>query len=129
MVLYITGTFIFTTLFILLSLTSALGDAQLLVFVIVIPLPLFFAQTIYGTKGLTAWVAIGIAWAFFSAFTVIICPLYESRVALGMVFKGLIKVSLPAISYFYEYLLNDVRGRIFSYAVPDVLWFPSKCLS
>lgn len=67
-------------------------DDQLFVFIIVIPLPLFFAQTIYGTKGLTAWVVIGILWAFLSAFTVVIYPLYESRVALGMVLRGLIKV-------------------------------------
>ncbi|KAF8505220.1 urea transporter [Gautieria morchelliformis] len=63
----------------------------LLVFIIVIPLPLFFAQTIYGAKGLTAWVTIGILWAFLSAFTVIIYPLYESRVALGMVLRGMVK--------------------------------------
>ncbi|KIJ49246.1 hypothetical protein M422DRAFT_777727 [Sphaerobolus stellatus SS14] len=63
----------------------------LIVFIILIPLPLFFAQTVYGTKGFTAWVAIGIAWAFVSAFTVVIYPLYESREALLMVSKGILK--------------------------------------
>jgi len=66
---------------------------KLLIFIIIIPLPLFFAQTIYGTKGLTAWVSIGIAWAFGSAFTVVIYPLWESRVALLLVGKGIVKVS------------------------------------
>jgi len=63
----------------------------LLIFIIIIPLPLFFAQTIYGAKGLAAWVSIGIAWAFGSAFTVVIYPLWESRTALLMVGKGVIK--------------------------------------
>lgn len=60
--------------------------------IILIPLPLFFAETIYGVKGLSAWVCIGIIWAFCSAFTVVIYPLYESREALLMVSKGVIKV-------------------------------------
>ncbi|KAF8518646.1 urea transporter [Hysterangium stoloniferum] len=63
----------------------------LVIFIILIPLPLFFAQTIYGVKGLAAWVTIGIIWAFLSAFTVVIYPLYESRVALTMVARGVIK--------------------------------------
>ncbi|THH08672.1 hypothetical protein EW145_g2548 [Phellinidium pouzarii] len=64
----------------------------LLVMIIIIPLPLFFAQTIYGVRGLGAWVIIGIVWAFCSAFTVVIYPLYESRAALLMVSKGLVKL-------------------------------------
>ncbi|KAF8587633.1 Na+/solute symporter [Ramaria rubella] len=63
----------------------------LFVFIIIVPLPLFFAQTIFGVGGLTAWVMVGIIWAFISAFTVVIYPLYESRVALNMVMEGLIK--------------------------------------
>jgi hypothetical protein len=71
--------------------------AQLLVFIIIVPLPLFFAQTIYGVRGLTAWVVIGILWAFVSAFTVIMFPLYESREAMGMVLRGVVKVrSFPS---------------------------------
>lgn len=60
--------------------------------IIIIPLPLFFAQTVYGVRGLTAWVVIGIIWAFISAFSVVIYPLWESREALGLVGKGMIKV-------------------------------------
>jgi uncharacterized membrane protein YwaF len=40
----------------------------------------FFAQTIYGVRGLTAWVVIGILWTFCSAFAVVLYPLYESRI-------------------------------------------------
>jgi len=59
--------------------------------IILIPLPLFFAQTIFGVRGLEAYVIIGIIWTFCSAFTVVIYPLYESRVALLMVLKGIVK--------------------------------------
>jgi len=51
-----------------------------LIYLIIIPLPLFFAQTIYGVRGLTAWVVIGILWTFCSAFAVVLYPLYESRI-------------------------------------------------
>ncbi|KAI0075620.1 urea transporter [Panus rudis PR-1116 ss-1] len=62
-----------------------------LILLIIIPLPLFFAQTVYGVRGLEAWVVIGMIWAFFSAFTVVIYPLWESRVALAQISKGIIK--------------------------------------
>jgi SSS family transporter len=62
-----------------------------LVMIILIPLPLFFAHTVYGTKGLTAWVVIGIIWTFLSAFCVVLYPLYESRVAIGQIIRGMIK--------------------------------------
>ena len=60
---------------------------------IIIPLPLFFAQTVYGVGGLTAWVVIGMIWAFCSAIAVVLYPLYESRQALSMIGRGIIKVS------------------------------------
>ncbi|EJD07865.1 urea transporter [Fomitiporia mediterranea MF3/22] len=63
----------------------------LLVMIILVPLPLFFAQTIFGVRGFEAWVTIGIIWTFCSAFTVVIYPLYESREALFMVSRGVIK--------------------------------------
>jgi urea-proton symporter len=59
---------------------------------ILIPLPLFFASTIYGVGGLTAWVVIGILWCFCSAFTVVLYPLWESRVAIAQIAGGVIKV-------------------------------------
>lgn len=65
-----------------------------LVMLILIPLPLFFAQTVYGVRGLTAWVVIGMIWAFCSAICVVIYPLYESRAALGMITRGITKVRI-----------------------------------
>ena len=61
---------------------------------IIIPLPLFFAQTVYGVGGLTAWVVIGMIWAFCSASAVVLYPLFESRAALGMICRGIVKVRL-----------------------------------
>ncbi|KAJ7143746.1 urea transporter [Mycena epipterygia] len=63
----------------------------LVVLIILIPLPLFFASTIYGKGGLTAWVVIGIIWTFLSAFSVVLYPLWESRAAIALISKGIIK--------------------------------------
>ncbi|EKM53290.1 uncharacterized protein PHACADRAFT_197719 [Phanerochaete carnosa HHB-10118-sp] len=63
----------------------------LVVMLLIIPLPLFFAQTVFGKRGLAAWVVIGIIWAFASALTVILYPLYESRRELAMIIRGLVK--------------------------------------
>ena len=60
--------------------------------IILIPLPLFFAETIFGKRGLEAWVVIGMIWAFCSAIAVVLYPLYESRAALSMIGRGIIKV-------------------------------------
>ncbi len=60
--------------------------------IIIIPLPLFFGSTVYGEGGLTAWVVIGIIWTFLSAFTVVLYPLWESRDALMMIGRGIVKV-------------------------------------
>ncbi|KAH9911332.1 urea transporter [Epithele typhae] len=62
-----------------------------LVMLIIIPLPLFFAQTVYGVRGLTAWVVIGMIWAFCSALAVVVYPLYESRAALRVIARGIVK--------------------------------------
>ncbi|KAG1870284.1 urea transporter [Suillus subluteus] len=62
-----------------------------LVLMILIPLPLFFAQTVYSVTGLSVWVIVGIIWAFLSAFTVVIYPLWESRAALLLISRGVIK--------------------------------------
>jgi len=58
------------------------------IFILLIPLPLFGAQTVYTAKGYTAWVAIGIAWVFLSIFGVVIYPIYESRHALFRIANG-----------------------------------------
>jgi len=65
--------------------------ALTVIMLILIPLPLFFASTIFGVGGLTAWVVIGILWCFCSAFTVVLYPLWESRVALVQILRGVVK--------------------------------------
>ncbi|GBE84285.1 Probable urea active transporter [Sparassis crispa] len=65
--------------------------ALTLILLIIIPLPLFFAETIYGVKGLTAWVVIGMIWTFFSAISVVVYPLIESRSGLFLIVRGIIK--------------------------------------
>ncbi|PIL27479.1 transporter [Ganoderma sinense ZZ0214-1] len=62
-----------------------------LIMLIIIPLPLFFAQTVFGVGGLTAWVIIGMIWAFCSAIAVVLYPLYESRQALLLICRGIVK--------------------------------------
>ncbi|KAJ7723668.1 urea transporter [Mycena metata] len=65
--------------------------ALLVVLIILIPLPLFFASTVYGKSGLTAWVVIGIIWTFLSAFSVVLYPLWESRAAISLIGRGIVK--------------------------------------
>jgi urea-proton symporter len=38
--------------------------------IILIPLPLFFASTIYDVGSLKAWVIVAMIWAFLASFTV-----------------------------------------------------------
>jgi len=65
--------------------------ALTLIMLLLIPLPLFFASTVYGVRGLTAWVVIGIFWCFCSAFTVVLYPLWESRAAIAQISRGVVK--------------------------------------
>ncbi|EPQ58324.1 solute symporter family transporter [Gloeophyllum trabeum ATCC 11539] len=58
---------------------------------LIVPLPLFFSHYTFSVKFFTAWVVIGIIWAFCSAFICIFLPLMESRNALSEVGGGLIK--------------------------------------
>ncbi|KAI0685361.1 urea transporter [Cytidiella melzeri] len=62
-----------------------------IVLLFVIPLPLFFAETQFGKRGLEAWIVIGMLWTFASAFTVIIYPLWESRKELRGITRGIVK--------------------------------------
>lgn len=66
--------------------------ALFVVMIILVPLPLFFSKVVYGVKGFTAWTTIGIIWMFFAVFAVVIYPVWESRAALAMVSKGIVKV-------------------------------------
>jgi hypothetical protein len=60
--------------------------------IILVPLPLFFASTVYGVAGFTTWVIVSIIWTFLSATTVVVYPLYESRAAITRIFVGVVKV-------------------------------------
>jgi len=63
----------------------------LIILVIIIPLALFGSSVVYGVKGFGAWVVIGFIWAFFAAFTVVLYPLWESRLGIMMVCRGIVK--------------------------------------
>jgi len=65
--------------------------ALFVVMIILIPLPLFFSQVVYDVAGFTAWTSIGIVWMFLAVFTVVLYPVYESREALGLVIRGVVK--------------------------------------
>ncbi|KAF8325239.1 urea transporter [Cantharellus anzutake] len=59
--------------------------------IIIVPLPLFFSSVIFGVRGYSAWVTIGIIWVFSAIAVVVFLPLYESREALIAMGKGIIK--------------------------------------
>ena len=59
--------------------------------IILIPIPLYGASTTYGVAGFTVWIVLAMLWAFVASFVVVLYPLYESRVALASVFRGLVK--------------------------------------
>ena len=108
--------------------------------IIIIPLPLFFSSVIYGVKGFTAWVVIGIIWTFMSAFTVVcflslffssprrsasgvhrltrhaqvLYPLFESRVALFMIGKGVVKVNNASVHARYVLLTSPTFKDLFT---------------
>ncbi|VDC00538.1 unnamed protein product [Peniophora sp. CBMAI 1063] len=65
--------------------------ALTVVLLILIPFTLFGTSTIYGVGGLTAWVVIGIIWCFISSFCVVFYPLWESRVAIAEITRGIVK--------------------------------------
>lgn len=62
-----------------------------IIFILIIPLPLFFSQHVFDAADLTGWVAIGIAWTFLSAISVVLYPLWESRQALFQISSGIYK--------------------------------------
>lgn len=84
--------------------------------VILIPLPLFGASTIYDVASLRAWVIVAIIWAFLAAFTVVLYPLYESKDALIMVCKGIVKAS--------RFLLLCIHNFVDSFVgyLPSGIW-------
>lgn len=47
-----------------------------------------FGVTVFGVKGFTAWVVIGMIWVFMASFVVVVYPLYESRAGIMEVSWG-----------------------------------------
>ena len=72
---------------------SPVALIQFVVLILLVPLPLFFSSHVYTVGGFTAWVVVGVIWTFFSSFTVVIYPLWESRRALLLITTGLLRVS------------------------------------
>lgn len=60
-----------------------------LCFVILWPMPMYGSKYIFSKKFFTGWVVVLIIWIFFSAFIVIIAPLWEGRDALFITFRGI----------------------------------------
>lgn len=91
-----------------------------IILLVIIPLPLFFSSHIFTKSGFTGWVAIGFVWVFFcesrvrfsvcnsghgrltvvytfaAICAVVIYPIFESRKALGKIFRA---------------IWADIRGR------------------
>ena len=92
---------------------------QFIILILIVPLPLFFSHYVYDVGGLTGWVAVGIAWTFFSAISVVLYPLWESRHAIIMISSGIYKVRCTSNSifacylYFYAGSLYEKQRQIF----------------
>ena len=71
---------------------SAIAAGSLvIVFLLLIPLPLFFSRYIFSPEFFTGWVSIGIAWVFMSSFAVVVFPLFEGRRGLKRNCGGLFR--------------------------------------
>ncbi|KAH3681882.1 hypothetical protein WICPIJ_007188 [Wickerhamomyces pijperi] len=60
-----------------------------LVFIIVWPMPMFGSNYIFSKKFFTGWVVVWIIWLFFTAFVVIVLPLYEARRGIYTTCRGI----------------------------------------
>lgn len=53
------------------------------------PMPMYGVGYVFSKKFFTGWVVVGIIWIFFSAFLVVLYPLWESRQGIFETFRGL----------------------------------------
>jgi hypothetical protein len=60
-----------------------------LILLIIVPMPLFGSSYIWSEKGFVGWIVITLAWSFAAGIAIILYPLWESRSALGGVFRGI----------------------------------------
>ncbi|ODV87331.1 hypothetical protein CANARDRAFT_26737 [[Candida] arabinofermentans NRRL YB-2248] len=56
---------------------------------VVWPMPMYGSKYVFSKKFFTGWVTVGIIWIFFSAFVVIIYPLWEGRHSLYTTSRGI----------------------------------------
>ncbi|KAF9979622.1 hypothetical protein BGZ65_006263 [Modicella reniformis] len=59
------------------------------VLILLWPLPMFFSNYVFSRDFYTGWVVLSIVWAIASTIAVTIYPIWESRDAIGVVFKGI----------------------------------------
>lgn len=59
------------------------------VLILLWPLPMFFSNYVFSRNFYTGWVILSIIWAICSTIAVTIYPIWESRDAIGVVFKGI----------------------------------------
>ncbi|KAK3821899.1 MAG: urea active transporter [Benniella sp.] len=59
------------------------------VLILLWPLPMFFSNYVFSKGFYTGWVVLSILWAICSTIAVTIYPIWESRAAIGEVFKGI----------------------------------------
>ncbi|KAF9901121.1 hypothetical protein BX616_002370 [Lobosporangium transversale] len=59
------------------------------VLILLWPLPMFFSNYVFSRGFYTGWVILSIIWAICSTIAVTIYPIWESRGAIGEVFKGM----------------------------------------
>ena len=60
-----------------------------IVLLIAVPMPLFGTSYIWSENGFVGWIVITLAWSFAAGIAIILYPLWESRSALGGVFRGI----------------------------------------
>lgn len=56
---------------------------------VVWPMPMYGSKYVFSKKFFTGWVVVGFIWIFFTAFMVIIFPLYEGREGIYTSLRGI----------------------------------------
>ena len=57
--------------------------------VILWPMPMYGSSYVFSKKFFTGWVVVLIIWIFFSAFLVVVCPLWEGREGIYITMRGI----------------------------------------
>ncbi|KAG0211911.1 hypothetical protein BGX28_007193 [Mortierella sp. GBA30] len=67
--------------------------AMTVILILLWPLPMFFSNYVFSRGFYTGWIVLSIVWALCSTFAVTLYPIWESRAAIGEVFKGMYKAA------------------------------------